>query len=95
MVYAWLMSDAVVYVVDSAEKKHRCGTVQLNLDDGSAKGQTYSWPCEVLGSQIRVESSTGKIAYDGSNQRILVAEGTVSAYISGKFCDSYPLTEVY
>eukprot|EP00116_Pleurobrachia_bachei_P002139 sb/3462401/ len=77
---ARLMTDAVVYVVDSAEKKHQCGTVQLNLDDVSAEGQTYSWPCEIWGSQIRVESSAGTIEWDGTqkNKHILVAECTVS-----------------
>eukprot|EP00116_Pleurobrachia_bachei_P009754 sb/3470016/ len=75
-----LMTDAVVYVVDSAEKKHQCGTVQLKLDDVSAEGQTYSWPCEVWGNQIRVESSPGTIPWDGTqkNKHILVAECTLS-----------------
>eukprot|EP00116_Pleurobrachia_bachei_P006928 sb/3467190/ len=72
----------LMYVVDSAEQKHQCGTVQLNLDDVSAEGQTYSWPCEVWGSQIRVESSAGTITVDGKtiNKHVLVAESAV--YIS-------------
>ena len=77
---ARLMTDAVVYVLDSSEKKHQCGTVQLNLDDVSAGGQTYSFPCDVIGRQIRVESSEGTIEWAGSyrNKHVIVAECTVS-----------------
>ena len=74
-----LAIDSKQYIQCSAEKNHQCGTVQLNLDDFSAEGQTYSWSCEVLGSQIRVESSPGTIEFYGSesNKHVIVAEGYV------------------
>ena len=77
---AVFMTDAVVYVVDTAQKKHKCGILELNLDDVSAEGQTYSLPCAVLGSQVRVESSAGTIDFYGTeeNKHVLVAEGIVT-----------------
>ena len=80
-------TDAVVYVVDGTGRKHNCGTVQLNLDDVSAEGQTYSWPCKVSGSQIRMESSPGTFEVVGVgyyNHHVLVAECVVTVFILGR-----------
>ena len=84
-----LMTDAVVYVVDSAENKHLCGVLQLDLSDASLEGQTYDVPCkDVLGNQIRVESSAGTIPWNNGNKtkHVIVAEATVTTpyTISGK-----------
>eukprot|EP00116_Pleurobrachia_bachei_P002224 sb/3462486/ len=95
-----LMTDAVVYVVDSAENKHLCGVLQLDTSDASLEGQTYDIPCkDVLGNQIRVESSAGTIPWDNDRyiynnnktKHVIVAEATVTALntISAPECPEF------